>query len=72
MYNDKLLPVLQDIETVMETDPRCKEVKKAVVAEIDKRLMLCEDPARKPGSAMYVDQGSLSVSCFLTMVMQEC
>ncbi|KAK3827596.1 MAG: cyclin-like protein [Benniella sp.] len=52
MYNDKLLPVLLDIEKVMETDPRCKEVKKAVVAEIDKRLMLCEDPARKPGSAM--------------------
>lgn len=52
MYNDTLLPILQDIEKVMETDPRCKEVKKAVVAEIDKRLMLCEDPAKKPGSAM--------------------
>ncbi|KAF9350574.1 hypothetical protein BGX34_001144 [Mortierella sp. NVP85] len=53
LYNDKLLPILLDIEKVMETDPRCKEVKKAVVAEIDKRLMLCEDPARKPGSAIY-------------------
>ncbi|KAG0224472.1 cyclin-like protein [Mortierella sp. GBAus27b] len=52
-YNETLLPILQDIERILKEDTRCKGVEKAVVAEIDKRLGQCEDPAKKPDSLIY-------------------
>ncbi|KAF9963880.1 hypothetical protein BGZ65_008157 [Modicella reniformis] len=52
-YTETLLPILLDIERILNEDPRCKEVKKSVAAEIDKRLMFCEDPAKNSDSLIY-------------------
>ncbi|KAI1308757.1 hypothetical protein EDD11_004166 [Mortierella claussenii] len=52
-YNETLLPILESIESVLKGDPRCVDVEKAVVTEIDKRLRMCKDPAKNPDSLIY-------------------
>ncbi|ORZ08009.1 cyclin-like protein [Lobosporangium transversale] len=51
-YNQTLLPILESIENVLKTDPRCVEVDRSVVQEIDRRLKTCKDPAKNPESLM--------------------
>ncbi|KAG0206019.1 hypothetical protein BGX28_002475 [Mortierella sp. GBA30] len=52
-YNETLYPILLAIEKVLKEDPRCVEVDKAVVTEIDKRLRMCNDPAKDPKSLLF-------------------
>ena len=48
-----MYPVLLAIEQVLKEDPRCTEVEKAVLTEIDKRLRMCKDPAKDPESLVF-------------------
>ncbi|KAF9281613.1 hypothetical protein BGZ68_006527 [Mortierella alpina] len=52
-YNELLHPVLLAIEQVLKEDPRCIEVEKAVLTEIDRRLRMCKDPAKDPESLAF-------------------
>ncbi|KAF9432065.1 hypothetical protein BGZ76_011308 [Entomortierella beljakovae] len=52
-YTETLLPILLDIEKVLNEDPRCIEVEKSVATEIDKRLKMCKDPAKNTESLLY-------------------
>ncbi|KAF9581622.1 hypothetical protein BGW38_001300 [Lunasporangiospora selenospora] len=52
-YNETLLPILLDIERVLNEDPRRVEVEKSVATEIDKRLKMCKDPAKNPDSLIF-------------------
>ncbi|KAF9176060.1 hypothetical protein BGZ49_006763, partial [Haplosporangium sp. Z 27] len=49
-YNETLLPILLNIEKVLNEDPRCIEVEKSVATEIDRRLKMCKDPAKNTES----------------------
>jgi cyclin H len=51
-YTETLLPILVQIEKVLNEDPRCIEVEKSVATGIDERLKLCKDPAKNPDSLM--------------------
>ncbi|KAF8964610.1 hypothetical protein BGZ46_000750 [Entomortierella lignicola] len=52
-YNETLLPILLNIEKVLNEDPRCIEVEKSVATEIDRRLKMCKDPAKNTESLIY-------------------
>ncbi|KAF9109808.1 hypothetical protein BGX27_007165 [Mortierella sp. AM989] len=52
-YNEILLPILLDIERILNEDPRCIDVEKSVATEIDRRLKMCKDPAKNSESLIY-------------------
>ncbi|KAF9172860.1 hypothetical protein BGX21_004472 [Mortierella sp. AD011] len=52
-YDEILLPILLNIEKILNEDLRCIEVEKSVATEIDRRLKMCKDPAKNSESLIY-------------------
>lgn len=50
MAKDRLVQILQDIEVMIKEGSRAVDVKK--VKEVDKRLKLCTNPEKIPGTAL--------------------